>query len=207
MALYGLCRMLLYLKAQLGHEAYCPKYAQCILRKAFIGISHASDASCLQVRKPGKFIHQTLFIIIGHGIDRKIPALKILRKRRREADLLRMSSVLIFSVYPVCRHLIRAKLILGTVVLRGMLYQHGHGAMLYAGIHRPVKYLLYLHRCCRGGYVPILRGPSKQAVPYASPHSKGLMALLGKLIDYVTDILGQLYFYAAFTPHPSYLPI
>ena len=118
----------LNLKIQLGRKTDCPQDSQGVLGKPLSRVAHTADLSALQVADTAEGIYQTLFFIICHGIDGKVPPLQIFQKIWREQHLLRVAAVQIFAVNPV-----------GGDLEAFFSVQDRHGSVLEPRVHRSGK--------------------------------------------------------------------
>ena len=77
-----------------------------------------------------------------------------------------MASVRVLPVNAVSRYLIPF-----------LSHHHGHGSVLYAGIHGAPEYLLYLPGQGAGGDIPVPRLPAQKHIPDASAHHIRLVSM------------------------------
>ena len=120
----GVSGLLLDFVSQLGGESHRPQDPEGILGKAFQGLTHTADNAGVYVLDSSVQIHQSLGIVISHGIDGKIPASQILLQIRGENHLFGMSAVLVLSVNAVGGNLEPLP-----------VHHHRHRAVLQPGIH------------------------------------------------------------------------
>ncbi len=170
--LQGLLCACLNGETQLGRKPHSPQDAQGVLLETLPGLAHAADSLLLQIVHAAEEIHQPLFLVVRHGIDRKIPPSQVLRQFRRKLHLAGMPVVLVFSVDPIGGHLI-------TVLPQ----QHRDRPMDQPGIHRAGEQLFYLQGPCRCGDVPVIRHPPQDCIPDTAAHRIGLVAVGLQRVD------------------------
>ena len=121
----------------------------------------------LQVLLPSKGVDEPLGIVVGHGIDGKVPPGQVLPHIRHKVYLVRVAAVGIGPLGAEGRCLIEPAALL-----------HRHGAVLQAGgdtLFLPEQ-RHHLLRAGAGAEVPIVGGQPQQAVPDTAAHSVGRMA-------------------------------
>ena len=60
-------------KAKPRCEPVQPQDAQRVLGEPLVRHAHSPQDAALQIGLPAKGVHKTLFCIVGHGVDGKIP--------------------------------------------------------------------------------------------------------------------------------------
>ena len=160
----GFLRPLLNGKTKLGRKPHRAHDAQSVFLKPLVGLSHAADDLPFQILPASEQIHQSVFLIICHGVHREIPPLQILLQTGGKCHFLRMSAVLIFPVHPVGRHFIAPS-----------VAHNRNRAVLDSRIDCLFKQGLRLLRPGGGGDVPVVRRAAKQGIPDAAAHRIGFV--------------------------------
>ena len=63
--------------SELCRKTYRTHHPQSILRKTFYRIPYAADHPLLKIPRSVKRIHQSLFVVVGHGVNGEIPPFQI----------------------------------------------------------------------------------------------------------------------------------
>ena len=106
-------------KAEPRREPVQPQDAQGILFKAGGGVAHGPQDALLQVLLPSKGVDEPLGIVVGHGIDGKVPPGRVLPQAAGKGHPVRVPGVGIAAVHPIGRDL-----------QRHALQQHRHRPVL-----------------------------------------------------------------------------
>ena len=189
MAPDGRLRVLVDSEAQLGRESDCPQDPEGVLGKTGLRIPYAAYKTCPKVLHPMEAVHQSLPVVIGHGVDGEVPPCQVLPQGGGKGNGFGMASVPVVSVHPVGGDLIAPED--GFLSFLLLPQKHRYGAMLDPCIHGLPEDRLHLLRMGGGGHVPVLRLPSQDAVPDAASHGIGLVACLLQLPDDILHIVGQ----------------
>ena len=119
-----------------------------------------------QVLPAAEGVHQTLFFIIGHGVDGEIPPGQILGHIGHKIHLVRVAAVGVGSLHPEGGDLVK------TLPLPDgdrPVFQPGGDALLLSEQEE------HLFRPGAGTEVPVSGGFAEKAVPHAAPHSIGFV--------------------------------
>ena len=151
-------------KAEPRREPVQPQDAQGILFKAGGGVAHGPQDALLQVLLPPKGVDKPLGIVVGHGIDGKVPPGQVLPHIRHKVYLVRVAAV---GIGPLGAE--------GSGLVQLAAVLDGHGAVLQPGgdalpLPEQCQHLL---RPGTGAKVPVLRGAPQQTVPHAAAHRVG----------------------------------
>ena len=154
-------------KAEPCGKAVQPQDTQCILGKPLLRLTHRPQQTVLQVFLPAKGVYQTLGLIIGHGVDGKIPPGKILPHVRYELHFVRVTAIGIAALGAEGGSLVQLPAIFD-----------GDRAVLQAGgdALRCPEQFHHLLRQGAGAQVPVVGGAPQKTVPHAAAHSIGCVA-------------------------------
>ena len=163
----GLLRRRIKPESKLGAEADGSQHPERILIESFPGASDAAHNLIPQIRQPAEQIHKPVPVIVGHRIDREVPAHEVFAQVPGVGNVVRVAVILIFPVQPV-----------GCDLEALPLIAHRHRPVLDPGIDGAPEYLLHLpgeRICCD---IPVIRRPAENAVPHAAAHRISLKPCL-----------------------------
>ena len=161
---YSFAGLFFQFKSKLSTKPYRTHHTQRIFSKTCFRITHAANDPTFQIPCSVKLINQSFRRIVGHGIDRKIPALQILQQTLGKLHFLGMTAILILSIHPVSGH------------LKSFFSQHNrHRSMLNPGIDGSGKQCLYLIGRCGCGNIPVCRFSSQQCIAHTAADCIGFM--------------------------------
>ena len=149
-------------------EAVQPQDAQPVLLKAAGRLAHrAHHPADQQVLPAPKGVDEALGLVVGHGVDGKIPPGQVGLHIGHELHPVGVASVGIAALHPEGGHFIKAPALPDG---DGAVLQPGGDAVLFP------KERHRLLRPCAGADVPVVRGAAGQAVPDAAAHQIGFVS-------------------------------
>ena len=154
-------------KAKPRCEPVQPQDAQRVLGEPLAGHAHGPQDAALQIGLTAKGVNETLFFIVGHGVDGKIPPGQVLPHIRHKMHLIRVAAIGVGSLGAEGGDLVQPAALL-----------YGHGAVLQAG-GNAFFFAEQLHSLLRqgaGAKIPVMGGKTQQAVPHAAAHHVGCIA-------------------------------
>lgn len=177
-------------KTQNGGKPQPPQNTQRVFMKAAVRFSYRPQDLIFQICLSMKGVSKLSPQIHSHSIDRKIPSAQILLQRLSEGDSIWSAVIVVISVQTVSGDL-----------YTGPIHLYRNGSMLQSGRQCGItedRHRLFRKRA--GGYIPIPRDASHQAIPHTASHTPGFIALFLQPCQQIPHIFG--YLHPCFTPFP-----
>ena len=159
-------------KAEPCGEAHRPHDAERVLVEARVRIADAADDAALDILHAAVEIHEAPLIVVGHRIDREIPAHQVVPQIRGERHLIRMAPVGVAAIDPVGRD------------LEAFVVQHDrHRAVPDPRVDGSSKAGLHLLRLRGRGDVPVLRGEGQHGISHTAANGIGFKPMPLQNVD------------------------